>query len=149
MPFDSEPAAEVTARDRMVRLRDFLAVLPATRFNMRYLVSRGGQAECADPLTDCGTAACIAGYALAMFFDNTDDAGAVQVADCLGLTREQGDVLFLPHYHGGPPASEYTVEWAVRTLDHYLATLDATGVGIIDWSVAADQPAKREPEPAR
>jgi hypothetical protein len=118
MPFDAQAPAEVTARDRMIQLRDFLETLPPEKFDM----SKWGFCMHAEDMRhDCNTAACIGGWADAMFTD-----GDVLGSQRLGLTTLQERKLFLPagYYHGS-----HTTAQAVAVLDHYLAT------GKIDWSV--------------
>lgn len=135
VPFDSQAPAEVTARDRMIRLRDFLAALPDERFNMLDLMidengdPAGDNQSPAVFLSRCGTAACVAGWSNYLYRAQDVEAGPSAAAFDLGLNPRQRYDLFLPprfitHSH------EYTRTRAVAVLDHYLAT------GEIDWAVA-------------
>jgi hypothetical protein len=113
MPFDATPDAEVTARDRMIRLRDTIAGLPDDLFDMRHW--------------HCGSAACIGGWVENLFFKRTVSESTA--GEIIGLSLEQADDLFypppgiVPEGYGG-----ITRAHAVAVLDHYLAT------GEIDWS---------------
>ena len=85
-------------------------------------------------LHDCGTAACIAGYAIAMKVKSysSDDIYAVigadfiqPAAEILGLTYEQGDALFLPGCFDG---------WEKITPAHAIAVLnDLLATGEVNW----------------
>jgi hypothetical protein len=115
MPFDADPPAEMTARDRMIRLRDFLATLPDKQFNMGVWSRQ----------LSCGTAACIGGWAEHLIFGEIDSERSERtVAAALGLSREQESELFYPDSYNRTTAE------AVRVLDYYLAT------GEIRWDVA-------------
>jgi hypothetical protein len=133
MPYDAASSPEVTARDRMIRLRDFLAALPDGRFAM----STTGIANY--ETHECSSAACMCGWAQALFYDRyrtPEEVGAD-----MGLTLDQSARLFrLPSIAGmslsdprfAPDmwAIRATRSQAVRVLDHYLAT------GQIDWRMA-------------
>lgn len=123
MPFDAQAPAEVTARDRMIQLRDFLETLPDERFDYGWL---GSSQDAIDG--ECGSPACIGGWARALFRVRTDARpyiGLQEIGeDWLGLSSGQSsDLMFYPRGH-------VSRRRAVRVLDHYLAT------GKIDWSVA-------------
>jgi hypothetical protein len=122
MPFDAMPDAEVTGRDRMIRLRDFLSRLPPQDFDMHWWEARSEEST-------CGTTACIGGWAKRMYsLETTYDVGP-----CLALEPLQAEALFYPGQalmSDGRPAFDAKPADAVRVLDHYLAT------GEIDWSVA-------------
>lgn len=116
MPFDSADApVEIVGRDRMIRLRDLLAKLPPEKFDMGTVGDR-----------DCGTPACISGWAQRLFSQFDGDMGAM-----LGLSPRQVDALFCPKgwTSAKPNDPRFPVSGAVKVLDHYLAT------GKIDWSV--------------
>lgn len=136
MPFDSAPDAEVTARDRVIRLRDFLARLPDPQFDMSdYLNWKVGPNRYHMPIglavKECGTAACIAGWAQVLF-DPTAKQDEWIAQKLLGLSEEAADALFRPRQLGYYGDSDvYTLARAVAVLDNYLAT------GLIDWSVAS------------
>lgn len=123
MPFDAQAPAEVTARDRLVQLRDFLETLPPERFDMHI------SGFVSDAVAgDCGTPACIGGWARALF-KVRDDLRVVGFH--LGLSEEDSGELF--YWLNTAPDLTYddvTLPMAVAVLDHYLAT------GKIDWSVA-------------
>ena len=119
MPFDSEPAIEVTTRDRLIRLRDFLAGLPKFQFNMATYA-----------LNECGTPACIAGWAGRIFSTRITQAEGYEI---LGLNEEQAWDLFLPGNQLnliGRFYNEITLGHAVKVLDHLIET------GEVDWHVA-------------
>ncbi len=120
MPFDAEPTVEVTTRDRMIRLRDFLAILPEERFNM-------SSTSVPDGPFDCGTPACIAGWAHALFKLKPGLEYYRDVGRHLGLSRGDATDLFAAAQFPVVPRS---TAQAVEVIDHYLAT------GKIDWSVA-------------
>lgn len=114
-------------KERMLQLADFIETVPEESFNMDCFFS-GGSVRDLPPLPgqmphDCGTAACVAGYAL-MLFGTPDEINAVRrtafaidgggrgLADLqgkivtttdtaqtiLGLTREESHRLFLGHF---------------------------------------------------
>jgi hypothetical protein len=116
MPFDAEPSVEVTARDRMIRLRDFLAKLPPENFDMAVVGS-----------DRCDTPACISGWAQRLF----PQRELVGMREMLGLSERQTDALFCPAGWASakPNDPRFPVAGAVKVLDHYLAT------GKIKWSV--------------
>lgn len=123
MPFDASAPAEVTARDRMIQLRDFLAHLPeGSKFNMSHFESsRHG----------CGTSACLAGWHGFLIgdrysprWDSAEIEGwTTRISTSLGLSWEESYSLFWGSFTTDPLE-------AVAVLDHYLAT------GEIDWAVA-------------
>ena len=128
MAFDSEPDIKTVYRDRMIRLRDFLAVLPDEKFNM----SRYSSVDFVEHT--CRTPACIAGWTPVVFNERTLTQGEKNildpyaVRDYLGLTTEQAVALF----RSGMPVELYrwTTRDAVRVIDQFLAT------GVIDWDAA-------------
>jgi hypothetical protein len=136
MAFDAAPAAEVTARDRLIRLRDFLAELPEDRFAMWAVGEVDYQTH------ECLTPACMCGWAQALFYDGYVTPG--QVAADLGLTPFQGAILFRlicspglesmsvldPRFDKDSWAIRASRDEAVQVLDHLLST------GCVDWGVA-------------
>lgn len=133
MPFDAEPSIETTTRDRVIRLRNFLATLPPEKFDMWSI----GNPTDAAKMGTCNTPACIGGWGCALF----GIPSLFDVADYLGLSDAHQMALFYPsgagHLNGKPRrmangthASKATPQQAVQVLDHYLAT------GEIDWGVA-------------
>jgi hypothetical protein len=144
MPFDA--SEENNARARLIRLRDFLAGLPAERFSMNTLGDVDGAWNPdlqAQALHGCGTAACIAGWACALYapavtlFEADDVAGFV-----LGLEHSLARELFYPWDSQSieidwAEASLITPDQAVRVLDWLIAT------GQVDWAKAfEDAPAE-------
>jgi hypothetical protein len=129
MPYDAttfEPQTEAdVCRGRMLQLRDFLAGLDEARFDMRRW-----RADAADlaPWSqgECGTVACIGGWA-EILFGGEDDMG--KAGALLGLSVLESVRLFAP-YGIFERWGEITTAQAVQVLDHYLAT------GEIDWTVA-------------
>lgn len=81
----------------------------------------------------CGTAACIAGHALALLLPTEPIPADPEEAarKLFGLSREEGHDLFVPHYHTN---DRTTRAQAVRVLDHLLAT------GEVDWNAAIAEP---------
>lgn len=97
--------------DNVVRLRDFIAELPAHQFDMTvWAVSH-----------DCGTVGCIGGWGCQLF--STDADGIEKV---LGLTEEEANALFCPPDYSHP--GRYTQAMAVETLTRLAET------GEVSWS---------------
>lgn len=92
-------------RERLQILRDHLASLPDERVDMRYYASLGSRL--ADSVSDvreitreCGTAACIAGWATTLFRPSRLTLYVPRAAaPMLGLTGSQEDELFFPHQY--------------------------------------------------
>lgn len=128
------------ARANLIKVRDHIASLPPGRFNMRYLFKdrRGerwsDEAPHAQLVHPCGTAACIAGWTLALFAPNKRGGDADDAQTLLGLDEYQADELFLPQ--GYRNSRRYTQARAVRTLDHLIAT------GEVDWDAKPAEGAK-------
>lgn len=140
MAFDAathqvDPLSLTTPRERLEYLRDFLRELPAERFDMGdwYTVNGVGRSLSAlrktagDIVHDCGTAACIAGWAAAIFAPDTRSYAVFAAERALGLDDVTAAALFVPD---GFARAGYTPYEASRVLDHLLAT------GEVDWSVA-------------
>lgn len=139
MPFDAEYATHLTRdpltitepRERLEYLRDFLRKLPAERFDLSIYAGRGGEEDFSvDVEGDCGTAACICGWAVTKFalactLDDDEAAG-----EELGLTRDESYALFIPAID----RTAVTPAQASHVIDHLLKT------GEVDWSVAARGP---------
>jgi hypothetical protein len=126
-PFDAEHTL------RLNRLADYLAAVPpehlvmsawfsdhASGAAMQLAESFGGERLFPSPeaaVADCGTAACVAGQAAALFqlrAENERDWGPV-VAEYLGLNKSQEKDLFLPsgyEAHGAKPG-----DWAFNDFD--------------------------------
>lgn len=125
------PVPETIERTNMRRLRDMIAGLPAERFDM----SESGEWEDAGA-GDCGTAACIGGWARALLRRHVYSID--ELAPDLGLTKREATALFYPGsgdsmwapMSDGRSPYDATPAQAANVLDHYLAT------GRIDWSVA-------------
>lgn len=129
-------------RERIQQLRDHIASLPDEKFDMRLLVGVEGCSsyepydEAVDPeapitnaLHECGTAACIAGHAVALFEPLTpvSSTSAIQAAALLGLNWHTGArELFMPE--GYEDAGLYNRKDAIRTLDRLLET------GTVNWN---------------
>lgn len=121
-------------RENIKLVRDHIAGLKPERFDMSiYVGARGGDApdatEVGPYMKDCGTAACIAGWAVALLAPDSE-AGAVQetAARLFGLNDQDGDELFVPFRD----RRRITTSQAVLTLDHLLNT------GEVDWSRAGE-----------
>jgi hypothetical protein len=132
MPFDGNPPAEVTARDRMIQLRDFLAALPDERFSMRHVfTAKDKDIYHLEQFHECGTAACIFGYACVLWPEVSDGMNQFPIVEHLWLSNKEACQLFTPPgWYDDKDAKQYTRAMAVAVLDHFLAT------GKIDWSVA-------------
>lgn len=125
-------------RERIQILRDHLASLPDDRFDIRFWFT-DDQGEphtdihrsVFDPkevVNECGTAACIGGWAFALFMSEVfvDNENFIdQLASLMALTVEEAGELFMPDGHH---AGIQTREDAIRTLDHLLET------GEVVWS---------------
>lgn len=130
MAYDAQAPAEVTARDRVIQLRDFLETLPPEKFTMRrYFTGPGGVTIVPSSFNECGTAACIAGWAILQFGDDDRKSHRSVAGGLLGLSDEQAIALFDPEGNDGTEAAlnHFTRARAVAVLDHYLET------GKIDW----------------
>ncbi len=145
MPFDAatytvDPLTLTTPRERLEYLRDFLLRLPAERFDMRQYARRAdGSTNSFAPseLThDCGTAACVCGWAIALFEPRMFVGDDIAAADLLGLEPRMADELFYPTGFGRPGL--YPLAHAVAVLTHLIQT------GEVDWSVAGSE-AQRSP----
>lgn len=130
MAFDAQPDAQVTARDRVIQLRDFLEKLPPAKFDM------GSWGEVNHAAHTCNTPACIKGWAEALFAHrdmDLRDTGAL-----IGLDDQESSDLFQGGYAlqnacvslRVKQLDEVTTAQAVAVLDHYLLT------GRIDWRAA-------------
>lgn len=133
MPFDAEPDVKVLYRDRMLRLRDFLAGLPPAAFNMGQW--HGDDEVLAEPIHGCKTSACIGGWACDLFgldYRRAEEDSGQLAALYLGLSPDQRRDLFIPHVvhptMGYIDPEVITLPEAIETLDEFLAT------GEIDWS---------------
>lgn len=73
---------------------------------------------------ECGTPACIAGHAEAMYLCDPQDA--------LGISDLKAQVLFFPELYDGPEYDTIDRAWAARTLRHLAAT------GIVDWNATKE-----------
>lgn len=119
------------------RVRDHIATLNPKQFNM---------SAWRWPQQECGTAACIGGWAEAVLFpDDPDDVGSTDLRDALGIREEQWVPLFAPPGWSLRVASPYSQAAAVAVLDHLIET------GEVDWDyaiakVAADSPASHVAE---
>jgi hypothetical protein len=116
-------------------VRDHLANLSDDRFSIRSLVSKDGETVFCDEigiapakiLEDCGTAACIAGWANVIFHPRLIKTCSSTAAESLGLDNNQEIRLFLPHDF--LESEKYTRELAIRVLDHLIET------GKVDWDI--------------
>ena len=127
--------------ERLTILRDHIAALDPSRFNMAVWSQSDLDALSTATLYqmqhNCGTAACIGGWAETLFVakEPTDFIGAgsdTLTIEALGITAEQAEELFFPHYQlseAGLDASysQLTQRQAVEVLDHLIET------GQVDW----------------
>lgn len=128
MPYDADAPVEVIARDRLIRLRDFLADLPDERFDFgSYSFHRDNLLR---RYTDCGTPACIGGWATRLFGVRVSHSHG----EHLGMPPNEALELMNPsdlwERHRLTHA-RVSPRMAVAVLDHYLAT------GKVDWAVVA------------
>ena len=133
-------------------LRDTIAALDPSRFAMEYwaiIRDRGPDAPDHRPTRsqvkhDCGTAACIGGWAEALFTEGPEHekVGFTPdgiVRDALGLTEAQADSLFFPSTDLRRTGiyslySDLTQAQAVRVLDHLITT------GEVNWPLIVSTP---------
>lgn len=112
-----------------------LEAQPPERFHMRY-VFRGTDGSCAfdvPSLSDCGTAACIAGHcAYAMGARIGEEFYSTKARDWLGLSREGQAQLFMPDYYDRD-AERYPLYRAIATLKRLRDRFLATGEIVVDW----------------
>lgn len=139
MPFDAadfkvDPLTITEPKARLEYLRDFLRTLPEERFDILSFADAPGWPEyCDDPISaadvrnDCGTTACIAGWAEALFTEVEDIGGNAE--ELLGLGEPVANKLF----HGFPRGNIRPAQ-AADVLDHLIRT------GEVDWSVAQAAP---------
>jgi hypothetical protein len=143
-----DPATITDPRERLIYLRDHLANLPdPSRFSMESyfgirdeydeIIDRGpahiddySTRTCGEMLEgDCGTTACIAGYALFLFTPNVPWGGMGGIStfagEVLGLGPSDASDLFTPvsHITCSDPSK------AARVLTHLIET------GEVDWHV--------------
>ena len=120
-----DPLTITDPKERLAYLRDFLRALPEERFDMQH----PGEFEDAEA-GDCGSAACIGGWARALF----RTSGPINIVGVtkLGLSADGVDRLFFPHADmaDGTWAMCATTADAADVLDHLIRT------GEVDWSVA-------------
>lgn len=115
-------------RERLTILRDHLASLPDERVNMVALMldeqgrSQAYQKEPRALLAHCGTAACIAGWANALFGNRRIKQGAEDAEIYLGLTEEQSVALFEPEGFDIP--DEYSRSDAIAAIQSMLDSPD-------------------------
>jgi len=107
-------------RENIQKVRDVIAALPPAQFDMRELGTKN----------ECGTVACIAGWACEVLGTGNDrDYGTTSVAtEMFGITQGQAHELFW--LGSAEPGSKLWLagpDHAVRVLDHLLAT------GEVDW----------------
>lgn len=143
MPFDAatyqppviDPLSLTTPGERLMYLRDFLQELPAGRFDMIYYGRTANAEEFNLPTArvrnDCGTAACICGWANVVFGEaETDDMDAAR--NLLGLDYEAGHDLFMPEVW----MSDDTHAWSATPADAAQVLTHLIETGEVDWSVA-------------
>jgi len=122
----SSPSAPTRdqARDNLMLVRNFLASLPPERFDM------GDWGDGAD--VECGTAACIGGWAERLLFGELYGRPTWLVGAEMGLSIDQSEDLFflVGKQQPGLDFQDITTAHAVKVLDHLIAT------GEVDWSKA-------------
>lgn len=118
-------------RENITKVRDVIAALPAERFDMSDWLNDYPNETFGRALKDCGTAACIGGWAVGVLKPRTR-ASSWEIPSIarriLGLSLDQADKLFQP-----VPCDDrhlLTPAQAVRVLDILLET------GEVDWERA-------------
>lgn len=125
-------------RENIQKVRDRIASLPPERFDMAGVFMRDGDlsgpgcdgapATPGEFMEACGTAACIAGWTLAVLSPAGDACPSLkQARGLLGLGLATSHSLFIPDDFC---TRRYTPDEAVRVLDHLLET------GEVDWERA-------------
>lgn len=123
--------------ERITQLRDFLQALPDEKFNMSSLFKPAdvetyrelAPTTATEFVHQCGTAACIAGWAITLFdpFAQLPAANSGLAEELLDLTSDEGFELFVPEgYHN---ADRFSRTAAIATLTNLLAT------GEVNWDV--------------
>lgn len=122
--------------EKIKQVRDRIAELPAERFNMGIWAGtlRGDEYGVFPSQLnhDCGTAACIGGWAEAVAAAERED-GSIPIAEhYLDLSNDQADALFYPNVAplGLYSMSQLKITHAVKVLDHLIET------GEVDWASA-------------
>lgn len=138
-----DPLSITEPRERLAYLRDFLRALPPSRFNMSYFSHAPADDEhdlrATRIRSDCGTTACIAGWAVALFTYSDVADGMGVASTLLGLPIDVAEPLF---YAGMDLDTDRGGEWdatpaqAADVLTHLLAT------GEVDWAVAKPRPSE-------
>jgi len=121
--------------ERLTTLRDTLVALDPSRFNMKFWAR---DFETSNPIYsvsalehNCGTAACIGGWAEALFDPDRKfhHNGVAHAGELLGLDADVAERLFFPrdddHAWGATSAQ------AAKVVDHLINT------GRVEWSVIA------------
>lgn len=125
--------------ENLTRLRDTILAVP-DQFDMEHWArDASGNSTTRDQLLahNCGTAACIGGWASVIFFQESADPDPVmvseyEVAEVLGIEDWQADQMFFPARRtpdGNCPYQTTNVQ-AARVIDHLIET------GEVDWEVA-------------
>lgn len=131
MAFDATDApAEVQVRERLMRLRNFLADLPTKKFCMDY---RSDEAD----VDSCDTVCCAGGWGAILFRESLNGChNSKSVGHHIGLSEPQAFNLFWPF---GQDLENADGDWGdvtptqfVRVLDHLIA------IGEVDWSVRGE-----------
>lgn len=122
------------------KLITLMQTLRPDQFYMKWMFRNAGGRQNANArgnaivdLSDCGTAACIAGecgIAAGLTPGQTWNAGDARV--WLGLTRRQADELFEPPAHYSRPDT-YPLWRAIATLKRLRDRFLATGEIVVDW----------------
>ncbi len=117
-------------RENVLKLIDLLSSIPDERFDIGHLWNGSNYSE--DYITlqsGCGTAACVAGWAI--FLRGKPEAGRKYYGAqaFLGLTNIQAQALFTPPGHISTP-EQFTRSGAIKTLQRSVST------GKVDWSKA-------------
>lgn len=122
------------------RLISHLEGLPEEKFDMRSVFTCAhGPDDDRETFNACGTAACIAGWALVVMGDYFE--GSKNAGKWLGLEQDDYNSLFMP-LGWSTRREAYPLSRAIRTLKHMRAEFLRTGQVVVDWD--APEPAARE-----
>jgi hypothetical protein len=114
-------------RERLTILRDHLASLPDERVDMRFVMTDGdsnliSSGPAREVLADCGTAACIAGWAGFLFSPDIGGYGSWEAGTDLAFTTDQAFHLFTPK--GFLEQGRYTRQDAIAAIQSMLDSPD-------------------------
>lgn len=132
-------------RERVAKLRDHMILLADRGENQRFNWNHWARAPNGDYATphrvenDCGTSACVAGWAVTLFssYRHLTSGWKEEAVQVLGITRNMANELFFPsptcapglHPSWANHTSQVPPRGVAMVLDHLLLT------GEVDWGV--------------